>query len=58
MEPEKDGQPDDEEGTDSEFEFMKTLAKAKAEETPIDEIAEVIVEKPKGVWGWFIGLFS
>ncbi len=28
------------------------------EETPVDEIAEVIVEKPKGVWGWFIGLFS
>jgi hypothetical protein len=23
-----------------------------------EAIAEVIVEKPKGVWGWFIGLFS
>ena len=54
-----DGQLDEEEETDSELSFgQKAFAKAKAEETPVDEIAEVIVEKPKGVWGWFIGLFS
>ena len=53
-----DGQPDDEEETDSELSFgQKAFAKAKAEETT-DEIKEVIVERPTGFFGWLKGLFS
>jgi len=52
---------DDEEETDSELTFgQKAFAKAEGEiitEKPV-EIPEVIVEKPKGVWGWFTNLFS
>ena len=40
---------------------QRAFAKAEEEETttkkPV-EIPEVIVEKPKGVWGWFTNLFS
>ena len=47
--------------SDSELSFgQKAFAKAEGEiitEKPV-EIPEVIVEKPKGVWGWFTNLFS
>ena len=56
-----DGQLDDEEETDTELSFgQKAFAKVEGE-TKVEETVEsqeVIVEKPKGVWGWFASLFS
>ena len=56
-----DEMEDGEEETDTELSFgQKAFAKAMESENDEDavEIQEVIVERPKGFWGWFKGLFS
>ena len=56
-----DEMEDGEEETDTELSFgQKAFAKAMESENDEDavEIQEVEVERPKGIWGWFKGLFS